>query len=312
MAGFGESLRQAREARKITLQEISATTKIGTRLLQALEDERFDLLPGGIFNKGFVRSYARCVGLDEQKMVAAYVAAANLPEPEVNIQQISTQVAVARGHAKSGLSAATVMGVVALLVAIALGAVWLREQRKEARETAPHPAAQAATPVAVVPPPAASPGNPNSASAAGAAAPSQDAPNASSPATPNPTPITPSTSDKSAALNPSPKPTQGTASTVAAKSPSKLGAAPVEISITATKRAWISVSSDGKAEETLTLDPEKPELRSRSFKANQRLLLVVGNPAGVTVTYNGKPTGKLGIEGQRATITFTPKGIEKQ
>jgi cytoskeletal protein RodZ len=70
VASFGENLRQARQARNITLQEIAASTKISSRALQALEDEHFEQLPGGIFNKGFVRAYARCVGLDEEKTVA--------------------------------------------------------------------------------------------------------------------------------------------------------------------------------------------------------------------------------------------------
>jgi hypothetical protein len=86
----------------------------------------------------------------------------------------------------------------------------------------------------------------------------------------------------------------------------------VEISISATARAWISVRSDGKAVETLTLDPEKPETRTRSYKANEKLTLVVGNPAGLDVTYNGKPAGTLGTVGHRATIIFTPQGMEKQ
>ena len=58
MGAFGERLRREREMRNISLDEIAAVTKIGTRLLRALEDEQFDLLPGGIFNKGYVRAYA--------------------------------------------------------------------------------------------------------------------------------------------------------------------------------------------------------------------------------------------------------------
>ena len=86
----------------------------------------------------------------------------------------------------------------------------------------------------------------------------------------------------------------------------------MEISISATARAWISVRSDGKTVETLTLDPEKPEARTRSYKANEKLTLVVGNPAGLSVTYNGKPAGTLGVVGHPATITFTPQGMQKQ
>ena len=74
-SSFGERLRREREMRGITLDEIARSTKIGKRHLEALEREDFDALPGGIFNKGFVRAYARFLGLDEDQAVADYVAA---------------------------------------------------------------------------------------------------------------------------------------------------------------------------------------------------------------------------------------------
>jgi cytoskeleton protein RodZ len=75
LPSFGEKLKLEREKRKISLEQISSTTKIGTRMLQALEEEKFSQLPGGIFNKGFVRAYARAVGLDEDQAVADYLQA---------------------------------------------------------------------------------------------------------------------------------------------------------------------------------------------------------------------------------------------
>ena len=75
LPSFGEKLKQEREKRKITLEQISVSTKIGTRMLQALEEDKFSQLPGGIFNKGFVRAYARFVGLDEDQTVADYLQA---------------------------------------------------------------------------------------------------------------------------------------------------------------------------------------------------------------------------------------------
>jgi hypothetical protein len=75
LGAFGEKLRKQREQRGIELDAISNTTKISTRMLRALEDEHFDQLPGGVFNKGFVRAYARQVGLDEEETVADYLAA---------------------------------------------------------------------------------------------------------------------------------------------------------------------------------------------------------------------------------------------
>jgi len=78
---FGEKLRKQRELRGIELDAISSTTKISTRMLRALEDEHFDQLPGGVFNKGFVRAYARQIGLDEEEAVADYLAALRGDQP---------------------------------------------------------------------------------------------------------------------------------------------------------------------------------------------------------------------------------------
>jgi cytoskeletal protein RodZ len=75
VGAFGEKLRKQRELRGLELDDISNTTKISVRMLRALEDEHFDQLPGGVFNRGFVRAYARQVGLDQEETVADYAAA---------------------------------------------------------------------------------------------------------------------------------------------------------------------------------------------------------------------------------------------
>jgi cytoskeleton protein RodZ len=72
---FGESLKREREMRGVTLEEVSAATRIATRFLKAIEDEQWDLLPGGVFNRGFVRAVARYLGLDEENIVAEYTLA---------------------------------------------------------------------------------------------------------------------------------------------------------------------------------------------------------------------------------------------
>ena len=82
---FGERLRQERETRGISLDEIAAATKIGTRFLRALEEQNFDVLPGGIFNKGYVRAYARHLGLNEENAVADYLKAAHEAPPDVRL-----------------------------------------------------------------------------------------------------------------------------------------------------------------------------------------------------------------------------------
>jgi cytoskeletal protein RodZ len=82
LAPFGAQLKKIREQRGITLDQISSSTKIGVRFLCALEEEHFEQLPGGIFNKGFVRSYARTIGVDEDQAIADYLAASGEDQPK--------------------------------------------------------------------------------------------------------------------------------------------------------------------------------------------------------------------------------------
>jgi cytoskeletal protein RodZ len=69
---FGERLKRERELREVTLEEITSATRIGPRFLEALENEEWEKLPGGVFNRGFVRSVARYLGLDEESFLAEY------------------------------------------------------------------------------------------------------------------------------------------------------------------------------------------------------------------------------------------------
>src|ERR1700748_2276270 len=71
-AGFGEHLKREREMRGVSLDEICAATRISTRFLEALEGEEWEQLPGGVFNRGFVRSVARYLGLDEEVLLGEY------------------------------------------------------------------------------------------------------------------------------------------------------------------------------------------------------------------------------------------------
>lgn len=69
---FGERLKRERELREVTLQEVSKATRISERFLQALEDENWAKLPGGVFGRGFVRTIARYLGLSEESLLAEY------------------------------------------------------------------------------------------------------------------------------------------------------------------------------------------------------------------------------------------------
>jgi cytoskeletal protein RodZ len=69
---LGEKLRQAREERGISISEVAEQTRISALYIESIERDDYRILPGGIFNKGFVKSFARCVGVDEQEALQDY------------------------------------------------------------------------------------------------------------------------------------------------------------------------------------------------------------------------------------------------
>ena len=71
-ASIGEQLRLAREGRGIPLREISDQTRISVRYLEAIESNDYGRLPGGVFNRSFIKAYARCVGYDEKEAIEGY------------------------------------------------------------------------------------------------------------------------------------------------------------------------------------------------------------------------------------------------
>ncbi|OGL46826.1 MAG: hypothetical protein A2161_10060 [Candidatus Schekmanbacteria bacterium RBG_13_48_7] len=69
---FGEYLKVERELRNISLEEVSQSTKIHVKYLKAIEENEFDLLPAETFIKGFIRSFAKSIGLDENDVILTY------------------------------------------------------------------------------------------------------------------------------------------------------------------------------------------------------------------------------------------------
>ncbi|HXT63285.1 MAG TPA: helix-turn-helix domain-containing protein [Pyrinomonadaceae bacterium] len=70
--GIGEKLRLERETRGIALRDISENTRISMRYLEAIETDDYRRLPGGIFNRSFIRAYAKFIGFDEEQAIEEY------------------------------------------------------------------------------------------------------------------------------------------------------------------------------------------------------------------------------------------------
>src|SRR3954452_20562881 len=129
---LGEKLRQAREERGFTVSEVSEQTRISSLYLESIENDDYSILPGGIFNKGFVKSYAKFVGINEQEALLDYsnlisqneetAAAAEQPKP------YRPQVLTDGGQGRSMVpTAITAIVILALMTA---GVLWLLRYRQ--------------------------------------------------------------------------------------------------------------------------------------------------------------------------------------
>ena len=166
---FGGKLREARERRGVTLRQIAGATKIAVRVLEALERNDISLLPGGIFSRAFVRSYAIEVGLDPEATIQDFIAA--FPHDSVTAGHPRSNQIEDHEAIESDRRTATTflrLGVISVpIAAIVLYLATAGRHTTTARQTAePPPTA----PVAAAPSPARNTGVPPSAPGADPAA----------------------------------------------------------------------------------------------------------------------------------------------
>lgn len=149
---FGTWIRRQREMREISLREIADVTKISIRYLEALEQDRFDVLPAPVFAKGFLREYARYVGLDADEVVNSYLTAQEEVEPDDQPEVQGSQRRLGRLERTSGL---LLTFAVLILLGVVAGLAYYMERAET--EAAPDPPPIAAPPVRVAPPVAETP-----------------------------------------------------------------------------------------------------------------------------------------------------------
>jgi cytoskeleton protein RodZ len=291
LPSFGEKLKLEREKRAITLEQISAATKIGTRMLEALEQEKFNRLPGGIFNKGFVRAYARCLGLDEDQAVADYLEASGeaaalrlepgRTEPEFHGRLAEPEETRLPHQLPWGLLAA-----ILLVIAVGLSIWSYRKREQRAHPDAPH----------------------------SMAAPRKSAPPAS--AVPSLTSLPAGASGKPLAAGPNLAPDASTGATrkMPASSPAPAEAAapmaqlPGEfvVLIQAREDSWLLINADGE-----TLPSEVLSAGSqRAIHGRKQVVIKAGNAGGLDFSFNRKKLPPLGEPGEVKTLTFGPQGLQ--
>ena len=138
MSGFGAKLKRERELRGITLAEIARASKIGMRMLEAIESDDHKTLPGGVFNRGFVRSYARHIGLNEEDTVNDYLQCLRDDGIMPADEPIESSVPPTK-------IPASLIGIFLFAIAAIVGvAILVTSHRRETKSSAPKQSASAA------------------------------------------------------------------------------------------------------------------------------------------------------------------------
>ncbi len=280
---IGSELQQAREQRGLTLVQISERTKIRVPMLRAIERDDFRQLPGGVISRGFVRLFAREVGLDADEIGARFTAEVQSSglEPSGEGRSTNAGADAARGAdaGTRGNGPRAAVFAVAVLALLAVAYVVLRP--------APSPPSGAD---AAVPPAAAGPAAVGTSSASGPEAPAGTTSTPPVTAMPEaPTPATPTPE------LPAPVDSPGT-------EPGAKAAAPLRVDLHATDSCWISVTADGEQVAFRALNPGE----RLAIRATTEIVLRIGIPANLAVSINEQRMPPPARPGTPLTLRITP------
>jgi transcriptional regulator with XRE-family HTH domain len=265
MESLGRYFQECRVQRGMSLDEVSARTRIRLQTLQALERDDYPSLPVEVTVKGFVRAYARCLGLDEhdvleryQRIATEYFRMAKPADPISRVKDTAAPEPVWKRHL-------TLAGLTVAVLAVVISGV-----------------------VALMP--SAPPDEPNAISAPGRVAP----PVPPDPPAPARIPEPIQTIASVPAIPPPPNPRVSPPPRPAASG------AVQELSIAASEPSWLQVTIDGGQPKEAILQPGE----RITWAAEREFRLTVGNAGGVSVALNGEPVGPLGPSGRVRTLVL--------
>ena len=150
-SGFGDKLREARERRGLSLRQIANATKISMMTLEALERNDMKRLPGGIFTRAFVRSYALEVGLDPEQAIEEFMGQ-QVPHDAVTQGHVTTlQIEDHETVESDRRMASTFLRLILISVPVAVFVIYFAIHGRQTESPAPTPAVRKQTPPASEP-----------------------------------------------------------------------------------------------------------------------------------------------------------------
>ncbi len=299
MESVGEFFRQVRETKGLTVDEVASKTRIRTDFVRALEDGNFAKLPDQVFAKGFVRSYARSLGLDEEDAIHRFIqSAGSFYEKQDERERLKVRQIEEDRKRQSNRKAVTIAISIAVLTLIFLLS---REQSSVFRRGAPEQGAatkratqsakevQATTAreperVAEIPKPTDAP--------AAASKTTTEAPQRQESVVPA---GTASRTELETVSTVSPG-SDGPLAGIALNATESFGDGQLVLDLEATELSWVVVQIDnGSPQESLLRPGEKAH-----WKGQDQFILTLGNAGGVKAELNGKPQKPFGPSGKVA------------
>ncbi len=275
MAMLGSDLKKLREERKITLEQIARETRISLRHLQGLEEGRYSELPGGMYNRAFLRSYCEQLGVDPAGFLKRYAnETASLDERPERPEPPSPR------HLYPGQSRTILTGIAALLLtagAVYFGRGWVSSAFGPYVAAPASPAVMTRTAPAVAEPDS------------GRLSPMEHTEipawqNASSPGAPGI--VIP---DSQQVLT------------------HDAAEGSLHLSLEVVDDCWVSLHSDGNRVLVRLMRPGE----DITTAAEERFYMILGNAAGVNLKINGKPLRPLGESGDVVKLVITEKNLHE-
>jgi len=299
MESVGEFFRQVRETKGLTVDEVASKTRIRTDFVKALEDGNFAKLPDQVFAKGFVRSYARSLGLDEEDAIHRFIqSAGSFYEKQDERERLKVRQIEEDRKRQSNRKAVTIAISIAVLTLIFLlsreqssvfrrGAAEQGSATKRTAQTAKEiPASTVREPerTAEVPKPTEMP--------AGAAKAATEAPSRQEPVTPTGAALKSESEMVSTVSSVGDGPLAG----ISMNAIENRGDGQLVLDLEATELSWVVVQIDnGSPQESLLRPGEKAHLTGQD-----QFILTLGNAGGVKAELNGKPQKPFGPSGKVA------------
>jgi len=284
--GIGERLRNARQALGLSLEEIESATRIRRAYLEALEREAFGDLPDPAYVRGFLRSYAACLGIPPDELLSLYPTSGpgliTHPDSAVEVRITpATRFSPVR-------RVAAALGVLVGLVVLILGYV-LYGGIRQFMQTAPGTAPGLSAPPRAVPSIPQPPGPPRTPGAGPPTSGGAPGPPALGPAPPAPS------------LEKTPAPaTSGGAAAPAGEAPTAV-TSPIHLVVVASGRSWVRAVADGKTVFEGFLNAGDRQ----TWDAAHAITVRTGSASFIEISVNGQSLGRLGGSGQVVERTFS-------